>query len=70
MPDADVHPISGCRELTSSERATVERARVLAGLTGSELRAHTRETDLTLAVFSALGECQHLLRELADIAER
>jgi hypothetical protein len=54
-------------ELTSSERDTVERARVVAGLADRELRVHTREHDPVLAMASALGEAQHLLREMADL---
>ena len=56
--------------LTDADRALIARARTLAGLKGPAIRAHTRERDLGMALASAFGEAQHLLRELAAIIDR
>jgi len=58
-----------CR-LTRAEAETVNRARELADLTGPDLRRHTGEQIPALAQAKALGEAQHLLRELAIIILR
>jgi len=70
MPDADIHHISPCGGLTSADRALIARARTMAELRGPAIRQHTRVSDPAMALASALGEAQHLLRELAAIAER
>ena len=56
--------------LTSADRALITRARQLAGLVGPAIREHTGERDAGMALAAALGEAQHLLRELTAIAER
>lgn len=56
--------------LTAADRALIGRARTLAALRGPAIREHTGERDAGMALAAALGEAQHLLRELAVTAER
>ncbi len=63
-------PCGNTASLTAADRDTIARARTVAALTGPAIRAHTGERDAGLALASALGEAQHLLAELAGIAER
>jgi hypothetical protein len=56
--------------LTATDRNTIERARTVAALRGEHLRRHAAERDPALAMAACLGEAQHLLGELAALAER
>ena len=60
----------GIRHLTRAEAEIVNRARELADLNGAGIRRHTRIQDPAMATATALGEAQHLLRELAIIILR
>ena len=70
MPDADVHHIGPCGGLTDADRELIARARRLADLRGPDMRRHAGTTDLGMAMATALGECQFVLRELIGIIER
>lgn len=57
--------------LSGAERLTISRARQLAAVTGAAaVREYTGVSDTELAYACALGEAQHLLAEVAAIAER
>jgi hypothetical protein len=53
------------------DRLVIARARELANLKGADaFRTYTGTGNTDLAYAEALGEAQHLLGELADVAER
>lgn len=56
--------------LTEHDRSLIAAALELAALKGNALREHTSERDLGMAMAQALGEAQHVLRELAAALER
>jgi hypothetical protein len=57
--------------LTEHEHLVIARARQLAGVLGAEaVRTYTGTDNTDLAYAEALGEAQHLLGELAAIADR
>ena len=57
--------------LTSKETALITRARELAAIHGVDaFKEHAGETELAMAYGVTLAEAQHLLNELAAIAER
>jgi len=66
----DITSDCGSRHLTRPEAELVNRARELADLSGPALRHHTPIQDPAMAMATALGEAQHLLRELAIIILR
>lgn len=63
---------SATPRLTDHDRRIIADARLLASLRAgtSDVLEHTGETGITLALANALGQAQHVLRELAAIAER
>jgi hypothetical protein len=66
-----IHPVSCDRgSLTDADRDLIAKARTLADLRGADIRRRTGESDLAMALASAVGEMQHTLRELAAVAER
>jgi hypothetical protein len=66
----DITSDCGSRHLTRPEAELVNRARELADMNGAAIRRHTRIQDPAMATATALGESQHLLRELAIIILR
>lgn len=56
--------------LTETDKKTIARARELATLNGEEIRLNTGYDDPAMALAAAMGQAQHLLSELATIAER
>lgn len=57
--------------LSDTDKQTIARARELATLHGAEaIRQHTGQDDTAAAYAAALGEAQHLLYELASLAEK
>jgi hypothetical protein len=58
-------------QLTSAETVLIARARQLAEVHGvAAVKEHAGEADLAMAYGVTLAEAQHLLAELARIAER
>jgi len=60
----------GQASLTDADRHLIAGALALAVLRGAAIREHTRERDLGMAMAALTGECQHMLAQLAAIAER
>jgi hypothetical protein len=56
--------------LSAADRATIARARELAGLPADGNTGYTGQDNPDLARAEVLGEAQHLLRELAGLAGR
>lgn len=56
--------------LTDADRELIKRARKLAALKGNAFAQHTRERDPAMAMAAALGECQNVLGQLAEVVER